>query len=592
MSDGGMQRGAVGRSGARRLPGVLLVVALTACSAIGGRTGSDGAAASPEVPPRMDSAVGNYLAGRYAQHEHDYPAAAQYFRRALAAHPDDLDLENKTFVFDTTAGRMGEAVLLAGRINHADPNAALPNLVLAVARLKARDYAASAAFAEKLPQQGVQRFAVPLLLAWAKAGAGEDSAAAHALAALRAVQGFAPIADFHEGLIADWQGRTEDAEAAYQRVRQVSAHGNWRIVEALGSLDERTDRRPQALALYRDFIAENPDSDLVAAAQARLAAASPPPPRVAGPSAGAAEGLFDLATLLNQSETTDLALIYGRLALDLEPDFPLAKLLVADILETQNQPAEALALDRSVAPGSPYAWIARLRAAGDLVALDRADEAIAELRRMAAERPHETAPLVELGDLLRDKKRYGEAIAAYDEAVTRIGAAVGPRDWGLFYSRGVAYERAGDWPRAEADLERALQFQPDQPAVLNYLGYSWIDKGSHLDEALRMIQRAVALRPEDGYIVDSLGWAFYRLGNYAQATLQLEHAVELRPDDPTINDHLGDAYWQSGRRGEARSQWRRALQFGPETDEMRTIEAKLDRGLVRPAPIAKAAQGG
>jgi Flp pilus assembly protein TadD len=227
-----------------------------------------------------------------------------------------------------------------------------------------------------------------------------------------------------------------------------------------------------------------------------------------------------------------------------------------------------------------------LRGAINLETLDRTDDAIAQLKAMAAEQPTLVGAEVELGDILRNKKRYAEAVSAYDEGIRRTTAAGLPERWSLFYDRGVALERAGQWPRAEGDLLHALELKPDQPLVLNYLGYSWIDRGENLDRGLKMIEKAVELRPEDGYIVDSLGWAHYRMGDYAAAVDYLEKATELVPEDPTINDHLGDAYWQTGRLVEARYQWRRALQFGPQENEVKPIEAKLERGLAQPAQRA------
>jgi Flp pilus assembly protein TadD len=274
----------------------------------------------------------------------------------------------------------------------------------------------------------------------------------------------------------------------------------------------------------------------------------------------------------------------------MRPDFPLAQLLVAEIYEDQRHTADALALYRGIDPKSPLGWTARLRAVAALDALDRTDEAASELRRMAAERPDDPDPLVELGDIMRARNRFADAVPAYDAAITRVGE-VKPQHWRLYYSRAAALERSGQWPRAEVDLKRALELQPDQPLVLNYLGYSWIDRGENLDEGLRMVKRAVELRPNDGYIVDSLGWAYYRLGDFAHAAQFLEKAIELLPEDPTVNDHLGDAYWQEGRVVEARYQWQRALQFKPEADLVKAIETKLDRGIAK-LPAAAVTRGG
>jgi tetratricopeptide (TPR) repeat protein len=585
-----MEKRRTGERPGSRLALTLIVAAVAACAAPGDLPSSPAAAAASE-PLDITNPLGSYLAGRHAQHEHQYGAAAEYFGRALTQDPNDVDLVNKTFLFDSSEGRIAEAMRLAERINQLDPAAPLPNLVLAVARLKVGDYAGAESRIEALPSDGIHRFVTPLIAAWTKLGEGQPEAAAAALARLRDVQGFAPLVDFHAGLMADYGGHVAEAEAAYQQVMQSSTRSNWRTVDTLGGLYERSGRSEQARALYQRFVGENTDSDMVVVALARLSAGDKPPPRIASAADGAAEALFDIASILNQSETADLALIYGRLAIELKPDFPLAALLVGDILEAAHRSAEALAIDRSIEPGSPYGWSARLRAAANLQTLDKTDQAMAELKAMAAERPDRTQPLVQLGDILRSKNRFADAVDAYDQAVARI-AKPDARQWVIFYSRGIALERAGQWPRAEADLLHALELQPEQPLVLNYLGYSWVEKNQHLAEAMRMIERAVQLRPNDGYIVDSLGWAFYRLGNFAQASQYLEHATELKPEDPTINDHLGDAYWQTGRTSEARNQWRRALQFGPEASDAKSIGTKLDKGIDKPSPAGTATQGG
>ena len=233
---------------------------------------------------------------------------------------------------------------------------------------------------------------------------------------------------------------------------------------------------------------------------------------------------------------------------------------------------------RSIPAGSDYAWAAQLRAASGLADLDRQDEAIAALNAMADERPGRIDAASALGDAFRMDERYEEAAAAYDMAIGRL-AIVEDRHWRLFYVRGIAFERLGEWPKAEADFLRALELEPDQPLVLNYLGYTWVEQGRNLDEARTMIEKAIELRPDDGYIVDSLGWVAYRLGDFEEAVYQLELAVELVPGDPIINDHLGDAYWQVGRLNEARFQWRRVLTLEPEDELADQIRRKLADGL-------------
>jgi len=293
---------------------------------------------------------------------------------------------------------------------------------------------------------------------------------------------------------------------------------------------------------------------------------------------GIAEALFNLSGTLGQSRSVDLALIYSRLALWIKPVFPQAKILVGDLLDILERREEALSAFASVEKTSSHYWGARLRRATILNTLKRDDEAETLLRGMAEEEPQRSDALIQLGDMLRAADKFEDASEAYSRAIVRTGDLC-EEDWSLFYSRGITYERSKKWELAEQDFLRALELRPDQPFVLNYLGYSWVDQGRNLDRAKKMIQEAVRRRPNDGYIVDSLGWVLYRLGDFKGATRQLERAVTLRPEDPTINDHLGDAYWRIGRRLEARFQWRRALSLEPEADQVPLIEKKLRRGM-------------
>jgi tetratricopeptide (TPR) repeat protein len=564
---------------------------LAACSQAQHGDHSDADPVVDESVPPPSSALGSYLAARHAQQQRDYARAADYMGRALADDPENNDLVRRTFVLRVSEGRVDEAVPLARRIVALDRHAGLPQIVLLLQDVKAGDFAAAQQRAQSLPSDGAQRLSAPLLIAWCEVGLQHHAQALNALGALNDVRGVQTLHDLHAAMIADYADRIGDADEGYKKLLAGQAQPTWRTVEVAGNFYERHQRSAEARRLYDGLAASDQGMAVVAPALQRIARGEVPPRLIKSPQDGMAEALFDLASILDQRETLDASLIYARLALDLRPDFPLAQMLVAEIDEDQKHTAAALAVYRSIDAKSTLAWTARLRAAQALDALDRTDEAADELKRMAAERPQDPEPLVELGDILRGRSRFGDAVGAYDQAIARVDHAE-PRHWRLYYSRAVALERSGQWPRAEADLRHALKLQPEQPLVLNYLGYSWIDKGQNLEAALKMIQRAVELRPNDGYIVDSLGWAYYRLGDFGNATQILEHAIELLPEDPTVNDHLGDAYWQSGRVAEARFQWRRALQFKPEADEIKTIETKLDRGPAAKPPSGTSTRGG
>ena len=543
--------------------------------------GAASPAATPQQPPAADAAshlLGDYLAARHAQQTRDYSAAAKSYEKAIASDPDAAELISRTFLMDVCVGRFERARALAPKELKLDPGDAIAELVLAIDRLKAGDAAAALKHAAALPSDGIHRFVGPFALAWTRIAAGDLAGADTALQGLDKFQGFQPLKVFQLALLYDFANKPEKAQQYFEKALQGSEQLNWRLTDAITNFDERHGRAAEAKALYQRFIAQGASSDLALSVTAARSS-GPPQPLIRSPADGLAEALFDLASVLNQAETIDLALVYNRLSLVLRPQFPLAQLLLADILSAQNKPEMSLGVLAEIPAASPYSWSARLRTTVNLDTLERTDEAIAQLKAIAAEGPQLTGAEVALGDILRRKKRFAEAVTAYDEALRRAAALGLGERWTLYYDRGVALERSGQWQRSEADLKRALDLKPDQPLVLNYLGYSWIDRGENLEQGLKMIEKAVELRPEDGYIVDSLGWAHYRMGDHAGAVGYLEKATELVPEDPTINDHLGDAYWRTGRLVEARYQWRRALQFGPQESEVKPIEAKLERGL-------------
>jgi Flp pilus assembly protein TadD len=563
-----------------------LAVTLADCTVAG--SAADAAAEPAPSPPQ--SAFGAYLAARHAQQERDYTRAADFMGRVLADDPDNADLMRRTFVLRVSEGRVAEAVPLAQRIVDVDHSAGLAQMVLLLQDAKSGNFQGALKRARALPTDGAQRIAAPLLVAWCETGLRHAAPAQRALDQLKEIRGVKTLEDLHRALIADYGDRITEADENYKKLVADQQQLTWRAVEVAGNFYERRQRSEEARRLYERLATSDQGNDVVQPALARIGHGEVPARIIAAPIDGLSEALFDLASILDQRETLDASLIYARLALDLRPDFPLAQMLIAEIEEDQHHIESAIALYRAVDAKSPLAWSARLRAAQALDTLGRTDEAALTLDRMAAERPQEPEPLVELGDIYRGRDRFADAVKAYDTAIARV-QQVEARHWRLYYSRGVALERSGQWPRAESDLRRALELQPEQPLVLNYLGYSWIDKGQNLEQALDMIKRAVALRPNDGYIVDSLGWAYYRLGDFGNATQFLEHAIELVPEDATINDHLGDAYWQAGRFAEARNQWRRALQFKPEADLVKAIETKIDHGITK-QPTSAATRGG
>lgn len=547
---------------------------------IGGATAAD-----PPVPPEpaaseyweAGSGLGNYLVGRYAHALGDYSAAAEHLRRALEEDPENPALLRCTLSLLVADGRVEEAAALGPRLLEIDGRARLARFVLGLQAARVGDYQGALEHVDRIAREGIYAILLPLAEGWLYTGAGSGTEALAALAPLGERNPYRTFFLLHAGLMHDMAGRQEDAEAMLREAVALSS-GSIRTTAALGSLLARAGRVREAWAVYEQYHAQNPNEVWSARAMAAAEAGAPPPPLVSDAREGLAEALFGATAALPQREIKDADLVYARLALFLRDDLDVARILIAGIHEDLGRFDDAVAVYGTIPGDSDFAWTARLRAATNLADLGRVDEAVAVLGAMVDEQPARVDAASALGDALRMNERYAEAADAYDIAVERIAAAEN-RHWRLYYVRGIAFERVGAWSRAEADFLRALELKPDQPLVLNYLGYSWVEQRHRLDEAKAMIERAVALRPNDGYIIDSLGWVAYRLGDFEEAVVQLERAVELVAGDPIINDHLGDAYWQVGRLLEARFQWRRVLTLDPDEELVEQVRRKLTDGL-------------
>lgn len=526
----------------------------------------------------FQSAPGFYLAARAADEGGDVAKAADFMAQALKRDPGNTELLREAFQLKLAAGRIEEASELAKRLAAALPDNQLGNVVLALEEARAGRFAESAARMAKLPRVGLGNILGPLMEAWALEGEGKTAEALKALDQLSSVRGFAVLRDFHAGFINEHAGRAAEAESAFKATLAAESSPSFRVINALADFYARQNRLKEALALFDDYVKNNSETVRLELTVKALKSGVKPRQHPQNAVEGMAEALFDVGSALRQDEGTRLALQLLRLSLDMEPDLTIARVSLADILDADRRDDEALALFRGVNPDSPLYFSAHLRIADVLREEDKLDEAVKELDTLAEQWPNNFEPLATEGDYLRSADRFADAVKAYDRAIARV-KTVKTQDWSLFYARGVALERAGDWARAEKDFLESLKLSPDQPSVLNYLGYSWVDRGENMDKAKGLIERAVELKPNDGYIVDSLGWVLYREGQFERAVTSLERAVELRPDDPVINDHLGDAYWRVGRLDEARFQWLRALTLKPEPDLKTQIGAKLEHGL-------------
>ncbi|WP_158932428.1 tetratricopeptide repeat protein [Acidisphaera sp. S103] len=546
---------------AARRSALLALILLSACAA--SEPPSNNATGSIS-----NGVIGNYLAGRYALSEGDSQTAADDMLKALAENPGDQELTLQAFVASLDAGRP-EAVKLARQL----PQSQVAQLVLADVDIKAGHWQAAEQRLHDMPHEGLTQLLQPLLIAWAQQGDGATDAALSTLRPYVEDPRFRTIFALHAAMIADLGGHADAAARLYRATEVNLSAPNLRMSQILASWASRTKQPGEAQRILAALPTVAPDLSIVMPALMATVTERP----VANATDGIAEAYFTFASLLQAQDANDFSLVMLRLALDMRPDFAAARLLAADILDNQHHPQMALNMLNQVPATDPLSAAVRLRRVAVMDRLGHADQATHELERMAQDYPDSPLPDEQRGDLLRLKSRFPDAVQAYDRAIARVSHQ-NAADWILFYDRGVAEERAHAWPKAEADFHHALELSPDQPFVLNYLGYSWADMGRHLSEARQMIERAAQRRPNDGAITDSLGWVMFRQGDAKDAVTTLEHAVELEPEDSTINGHLGDAYWAAGRKIEAQYQWRRALTLNPDPDDAAKLEAKLNTG--------------
>jgi tetratricopeptide (TPR) repeat protein len=538
------------------------------------------ALAVPLDGARAEGNAGAYLAARHATFASDFAAAADYYTRALLRDPGNLSLLENALTAYVALGDFDRAIPIARRMMQSGANSQIANLVLLSEAAQTGDW--DRMIADLDAGQTVGPLYDGLARAWAYVGLGRMGEALAAFDEVAATQGVQAFGLYHKALalaaVGDFEGADRilsgDGEGGPLRLsrRGVMIHA---------SILEQLDRRDEAVALIDDTWTAL-DAELQAFRDALASGEATPFVAVTSAREGMAEIAFTIAGALSGEAADGFTLIYARAAQYLRPDHIDALMLTAGTLENLGRFELATSVYDKVPRESPAYHVAELGRAEALVNSGNPEAAIEVLRQLARSHPDIPVVHVTLGDTLRRQERFAEATAAYD---TAIGLLDTPQEnqWPVFFARGITHERQDRWPEAEADFRKALELRPDQPQVLNYLGYTMVELQINLDEALDMIERAVAGEPDSGYIVDSLGWILYRLGRYDEALIHMERAVELMPIDPVINDHLGDVYWAVGREREAEFQWHRALSFiSPDesTDaDPERIRRKLEVGL-------------
>ncbi|PYG26883.1 tetratricopeptide repeat protein [Pelagimonas varians] len=539
------------------------------------------AAISTPAVVAANGIAGDYLAARQASFAGDFKTAAHYYGRAIMFDPEKPELLERGILANLALGQIEVAAGLADRMAELELPSQISHMALIARDAKNENYDAILQAIDT--KRGLGPLADGMVRAWSELGQGDMSAALVGFEEVKKIQGLAGFAIYHKALALASVGDFESAETIFSADGAGGLGMTRRGIMAHAEILSQLDRNADAVTLLDRAFGRDLDPELDAMRLALEAEEKLAFTHIRSPRDGISEVFFSLGGALANENNDELTLMYTQIAEYLRPDHVDAILLSAEIMDAMQRYDLAVDTYARVPKDHSSFHAAELGRAAALRAQGKSDEAIAVLQELT--QSHGDLPIVysTLGDLYRADEQFAEATVAYTTSIDLL-EEVTNRQWFLYYTRGISLERQGNWDGAEADLRKALELNPDQPQVLNYLGYSLVEKQMKLDEALAMIQRAAATQPNAGYIVDSLGWVLYRLGRYEEAVPHMERAAELMPIDPIVNDHLGDVYWSVGRAREAEFMWKRALSFADweeaaEEADVDRIRRKIDIGL-------------
>lgn len=544
-------------------------------------------------PAKVNTFSGAFLAARTADVDQDFKTAITLYQKALEFDTANVEIRQRLMIAQLLSGDFDAGAKIADSLKGDSSVERVTTIIRALAAIKNKEFSGAEKVLKYTGPNDLDRMVNTLLTAWARAGAGKSK---EALALVNGMKGPGWISIFqkyHAGAIALVAGNTEAArkslnDAVADREGGATATDTYmRAVMALARLEANVGNKQKALDTIAVGDTFAPNYAPLKALRESIERGEKPQQQVQTTIEGAAAVMFSIAGALNREGAEEIVTLYLQTSRALDPKSADTLILLGGLAEAQKQPDRAIAFYREVPLDSPMHRISELQLGLTLAQTDKVDEARKHLKSLLDSDPSDIRSYLAYGSVLSDAKDYKAMAANYDKAVEVIGAVPKKSDWTIFFQRAIAYERLKQWDKAEPNFKRALELNPEQPQVLNYLGYSWVDKNMNLDQAIDMIRRAVELRPNDGYIVDSLGWAHFRLGAFDEAVEELERAIELRAGDPTINDHLGDAYWRVGRKIEAVYQWNRALIGESEEVDKSKVKEKIANGL---PPLEKDAQ--
>ena len=538
--------------------------------------------------PRPETAYGTYLAARVAHLRQDLNTAADYYVKSIKLGADNPEIISRAYVLLTSEGRISEAAEYAKKAREQGDKGNFIHFVVMTDELNKGNYDKALESLENIKDKAYQESILPLFESWIYAGSGKPEEALAAMDKLKKDKSLVSLYYMHSGMLNDYLGNKEEAAKAFDTVvNNENLELSYRSLQIISNFYIRSGRKNEAAELVKKYYDKNfqarmlfelyqniQNADLKATAK-----------MIDTPQKGEAEALFNIGTIFRGYQS-DISQIFTALALYLNPQHDVALISMADLLENSQRYDEAIAKYNQISPQSPVYFMAQLKVASIYMVKKDNQKALKKLENLLEQYPDDYQILFNLGEVNRVMNQQKVAIKYYNKALKVAPKAV-KKDWTVYYALGMAYERNGQWKKAEEVLQKALKVSNRHPFVLNYLGYSWLQHNENSNEALYMIFEAYRQNPEDGHIMDSLGWALYRMGKYEDAIKVLERAAEYLPGNAIVCDHLGDAYWLVGRKDEARFQWQHALTLKEDAEELNkeVIRQKITRGIQAPATI-------
>lgn len=579
----------------RFLYGVAFVASLTLGAVPGTASAETKPAEKAETfdPASVNSFSGAFLAARTADVDQDYDTAITLYTKALDFDPANSEIRQRLMIAQLLNGNFDAGAKIAESLKNDSSVERVTTIVRALDAMRKKEFTSAEKLLKYTGPNDLDKMVNTLLIAWANAGAGKSKEALAMIDGMKGPGWYAIFKNYHAGAMALVAGNVEVARsrlnaAITDREGGATASDTYmRAVMALARLEAKAGNKQKALdaiSVGDDFA--NNYAPLKALRES-IEKGEKPEQQVTTATEGASAVLFSIAGALNREGAEEIVTLYLQIAHELDSKSADTLILLGGLAENLKQPERAIEFYSKVPATSPMHRISELQLGLTLAQTGKVDEAREHLKSLLASDPKDIRSYLAYGSVLSDAKDYKAMAENYDKAVEILGPVAKRGDWAVYFQRGIAYERLKEWEQAEPNFKKALELNPEQPQVLNYLGYSWVDKNLNLDDAMDMIRRAVELRPNDGYIVDSLGWAHYRLGQFDEAVVELERAIELRAGDPTINDHLGDVYWRVGRKVEAVYQWNRALIGDSDDVDKAKVKEKIANGL---PPLEKDAE--